>query len=90
MLSDLFKKNGIKNFNQEISLDNFLEEDIKIEIEKTNNPLELQNINPKGLIRNYEDIKILSMNPKTKKEVIDLITESKEDLQKLNRILNNL
>ncbi len=95
MLSDLFKKNNIKNFNQATSIDDFLDEDIKIEIERnnqveTNNPLELQNINPEGLIRDYESIKILSMNPQTKKKVINLISESKDDLQKLQRILNNL
>ena len=95
MLSDLFKKNAIKNSNQAISSDDFLEDDIKIEIEKTNQSqpnraLESQNINPDGLMRDYESIKILSINPQIKKKVIDLVAESKEDLQKLHRILNNL
>jgi hypothetical protein len=96
MLSDLFKKNAItKNINQAISVDDFLEDDIKIEIEKNNQSqpnraLESQNINPEGLMRDYESIKILSINPQVKKKVIDLVAESKEDLQKFHRILSNL
>lgn len=34
MLNDLFKRNGVKNFNQNISVDDFLDDDIKIEIER--------------------------------------------------------
>jgi hypothetical protein len=30
------------------------------------------------------------MNPKTKKKVMDLIDQSKEDLQKISRLLNGL
>jgi hypothetical protein len=40
-------------------------------------------------MRDYKDIKILSMNPQIKEKIIDLIKKSKEDLQKLDRILNN-
>ena len=93
MLNDLFKKNSVKNFNQNISVDDFLDDDIKIEIERNqivpDEPEVLQNIDSNSLMRDYKDIKILSMNPKINEKIIDLIKKSKEDLQKLDRILNN-
>jgi hypothetical protein len=93
MLNDLFKKNSVKNFNQNISVDDFLDDEIKIEIERNqvvpDEPEVLQNIDSNCLMRDYKDIKILSMNPQIKEKIIDLIKKSKEDLQKIDRILNN-
>ena len=82
MISNLFKKNNIEDF---------IEDNIKIEIEKPNkNSLEASNIGPDLLVRDYESIKILSMNPQSKKEIMHLIDQSKEDLQKISRLLNVL
>ena len=39
-------------------------------------------------MRDYESIKVLSMNPQDKRKIMDLISESKEDVQKLTRLLN--
>ena len=80
MISNLFKKNNIEDF---------IEDDIQIEIENPNkNSLEVSNIGPDLLVRDYESIKILSMNPQSKKEIMDLIEQSKEDLHKIYRLLN--
>jgi hypothetical protein len=103
MISDLFKKNTAQNSDNKISIDDFLEDDVQIEIQspaeqleninekdfKTINPLDSQEINPDFLMRDYENIKLLSMNPQVKKKITDLISDSKEDMQKLLRLLNN-
>jgi len=103
MISDLFKKNTAQNSDKKISIDDFLEDDVQIEIQsvpeqlknthekdlKTINPLDSQEINPDFLMRDYESIKLLSMNPQARRKIIDLVNESKEDMQKLLRLLNN-
>jgi len=103
MISDLFKKNTAQNSDKKISIDDFLEDDVQIEIQgvpeqlknthekdlKTINPLDSQEINPDFLMRDYESIKLLSMNPQVRRKIIDLVNESKEDMQKLLRLLNN-
>ena len=102
MISDLFKKNTTGNSNEKISIDDFLEDGVQIEIKnnetqpityekkqtKSDNPLDFQGINPDFLMRDYESIKVLSMNPQDKRKIMDLISESKEDVQKLTRLLN--
>ena len=103
MISDLFKKNTTGNSNEKISIDDFLEDGVQIEIKnnevqpityekkqiKSDNPLDFQGINPDFLMRDYESIKVLSMNPQDKRKIMDLISESKEDVQKLTRLLNS-
>ena len=103
MISDLFKKNTAQNSDNKISIDDFLEDDVQIEIQspaeqlkninekdfKAINPLDSQEINPDFLMRDSENIKLLSMNPQARKKIIDLVNESKEDMQKLLRLLNN-
>ena len=104
MIRDLFKKNNVsQNSDNKISIDDFLEDGVKIEIQspaeqlknsnekdfKAINPLDSQEINPDFLMRDYENIKLLSMNPQAKRKIIDLVNESKEDMQKLLRLLNN-
>lgn len=103
MISDLFKKNTVQDSDEKISIDDFLEDDVQIEVQshpvqlknisekdfKTSNSMDSQEINPNFLMRDYENIKLLSMNPQVKKKITDLINESKEDIQKLLRLLNN-
>ena len=103
MISDLFKKNTAQNSDNKISIDDFLEDDVQIEIQspaeqlkninekdfKPINPLDSQEINPDFLMRDYENIKLLSMNPQARKKITDLVNESKDDMQKLLRLLNN-
>jgi hypothetical protein len=53
-------------------------------------PFDASNISPDSLVRDYESIKILSMNPQAKRKIMDLISQSKDDLQKISRLLNAL
>jgi len=103
MISDLFKKNTVQDSDKKISIDDFLEDDVQIEIQKppeqlkninekdfkTSNSLDSLEINPDFLMRDYENIKLLSMNPQAKKKITGLLNDSKEDMQKLLRLLNN-
>ena len=95
MINNLFKKISDQDLSRKNTLDDFISDDIKIEIEnleeiRDKDPLSVSNINPDSLVRDYEGIKVLSMNPQTKKKVMDLIDQSKEDLQKISRLLNGL
>ncbi len=95
MINNLFKKISDQDLNRKNTIDDFITDDIQIEIEnleeaKDQNPLSVSNISPDSLVRDYESIKVLSMNPQTKKKVMDLIDQSKEDLQKISRLLNGL
>jgi hypothetical protein len=95
MINNLFKKISDQDLSRKNTIDDFISDDIQIEIEnleeaRDDNPLSVSNISPDSLVRDYESIKVLSMNPQTKKKVIDLIDQSKEDLQKISRLLNGL
>jgi hypothetical protein len=95
MINNLFKKISDQDLSRKNTIDDFISDDIQIEIEnleevRDDNPLSVSNISPDSLVRDYESIKVLSMNPKTKKKVMDLIDQSKEDLQKISRLLNGL
>jgi hypothetical protein len=95
MINNLFKKISDQDLSRKNTIDDFISDDIQIEIEnleeaRDNNPLSISNISPDSLVRDYESIKVLSMNPQTKKKVMDLIDQSKEDLQKISRLLNGL
>jgi len=84
MINNLFRKNKI---------DDLSESEIEIEIEKpnenlNNNTLINHNISPESLMRDYESIKVLSMDPKAKNQILKLISESREDLQKIYRMVN--
>jgi hypothetical protein len=89
----LFKKIIDQDSSEKKIIDDFIADDIQIEIESgqeaiDQDPLSVSNISPDSLVRDYESIKVLSMNPQTKKKVMDLIDQSKEDLQKISRLLN--
>jgi hypothetical protein len=95
MINNLFKKISDQDLSRKNTIDDFISDDIQIEIEnleeaRDDNPLSVSNISPDSLVRDYESIKVLSMNPQTKKKVMDLIDQSKEDLQKISRLLNGL
>ena len=94
MINNLFKKISDQDLSRKNTIDDFISDDIQIEIENLeeadDNPLSVSNISPDSLVRDYEGIKVLSMNPQTKKKVIDIIDQSKEDLQKISRLLNAL
>jgi hypothetical protein len=95
MINSLFKKITDQDFNQKNTIDDFIKDDIQIEIEspqtqRNQDPFDASNISPDSLVRDYESIKILSMNPQAKSKIIDLIAQSKEDLQKISRLLNAL
>jgi hypothetical protein len=94
MINNLFKKISDQDLSRKNTIDDFISDDIQIEIENLeeadDNPLSVSNISPDSLVRDYESIKVLSMNPQTKKKVMDLIDQSKEDLQKISRLLNGL
>lgn len=68
---------------------NFFNSDsnLEIEIEKPSDQQKTRdsNINPNELIRNYKDIKILSINPKHKQSLEKLIQEIRHDIQHLKR-----
>lgn len=72
---------------------NFFNSDsnLEIEIEKPSDQQKTRdsNINPNELIRNYKDIKILSINPKHKQSLEKLIQEIRHDIQHLKRIMGN-
>jgi hypothetical protein len=94
MINNLFKKISDQDLNKKNTLDDFITDDIQIEIEnlqetREQDPLNVSNISPDSLVRDYESIKVLSMNPQTKKKVMDLIGQSKEDLQKISRLLSS-
>ena len=93
MINNLFKKISDQDLSRKNTIDDFISDDIQIEIEnleeaKDQNPLRVSNISPDSLVRDYESIKVLSMNPQSKKEIMDLIEQSKEDLHKIYRLLN--
>ena len=93
MINNLFKKISDQDLSRKNTIDDFISDDIQIEIEnleeaKDQNPLSVSNISPDSLVRDYESIKVLSMNPQSKKEIMDLIEQSKEDLHKIYRLLN--
>jgi hypothetical protein len=93
MINNLFKKISDQDLNRKNTIDDFITDDIQIEIEnleeaKDQNPLSVSNISPDSLVRDYESIKVLSMNPQSKKEIMDLIEQSKKDLHKIYRLLN--
>ena len=93
MINNLFKKISDQDLSRKSTIDDFISDDIQIEIEnleeaKDQNPLSVSNISPDSLVRDYESIKVLSMNPQSKKEIMDLIEQSKEDLHKIYRLLN--
>jgi len=93
MINNLFKKIIDQDSSEKKIIDDFIADDIQIEIESgqeaiDQDPLSVSNISPDSLVRDYESIKVLSMNPQTKKKVMDLIDQSKEDLQKISRLLN--
>jgi hypothetical protein len=64
---------------------------IEIEIEKPcdQEKTNTSNINPHELIRNYKDIKILSINPLHKQSLERLTQEIRHDIQHLKRIIGN-
>jgi hypothetical protein len=93
MINNLFKKISDQDLSRKNTIDDFISDDIQIEIEnleeaKDQNPLSVSNISPDSLVRDYESIKVLSMNPQSKKEIMDLIEQSKKDLHKIYRLLN--
>jgi hypothetical protein len=93
MINNLFKKIIDQDLSRKNIIDDFITDDIQIEIENQNevinqDPLSVSNISPDSLVRDYKSIKVLSMNPQTKKKVMDLIDQSKEDLQKISRLLS--
>jgi|APGre2960657468_1045069.scaffolds.fasta_scaffold103619_2 hypothetical protein len=95
MINNLFKKITDQDLNKKNTIDDFIQDDIQIEIEspqaqKNQDPFDASNISPDSLVRDYESIKILSMNPQTKRKIMDLISQSKDDLQKISRLLNTL
>jgi hypothetical protein len=95
MINNLFKKITDQDLNKKNTIDDFIQDDIQIEIEspqaqKKQDPFDASNISPDSLVRDYESIKILSMNPQTKRKIMDLISQSKDDLQKISRLLNAL
>jgi hypothetical protein len=96
MINNLFKKITDQDLYKKNTIDNFIQDDdIQIEIESPKaqikqGPLDVSNISPNYLVRDYESIKILSMNPQDKRKIIDLIAQSKEDLQKISRLLSGL
>lgn len=70
-----------------------IEEDIEISIEKPINqtnqsPLDSTNVNPNDLLRNYQDIKILPINPQNKKKLEEIVQGIRHDLQHLKRIIS--
>lgn len=95
MINNLFKKISDQDLNRKNTIDDFISDDIQIEIEnleetRDQDPLSFSNISSDSLVRDYESIKVLSMNPQTKEKVMDLIDQSKKDLQKIFRLLNVL
>jgi hypothetical protein len=96
MINNLFKKITDQDLYKINPIDNFTpQDDIQIEIESPKaqikqGPLDVLNISPNHLVRDYESIKILSMNPQNKRKIMDLTSQSKEDLQKISRLLNGL
>ena len=95
MINNLFKKITDQDLNKKNTIDDFIQDDIQIEIEspqaqKNQDPFDASNISPDSLVRDYESIKILSMNPQTKRKIMDLISQSKDDLQKISRLLSCL
>ena len=95
MINNLFKKITDQDLNKKNTIDDFIQDDIKIEIEspqmqRNQDPLDVSNISPDSFVRDYESIKILSMDPQAKRKIMDLIAQSKEDLQKISRLINVL
>lgn len=45
-------------------------------------------IDSSDLLRDYENIKLLAMNPQYKAEIQNLITEARNDIQKIWRLIN--
>ena len=95
MINNLFKKITDQDLNKKNTIDDFIQDDIQIEIEspqlqRNQDPLDVANISPDSLVRDYESIKILSMNPQARRKIMDLISQSKEDLQKISRLLSAL
>ncbi len=95
MINNLFKKITDQDLNKKNTIDDFIQDDIQIEIESpqlqiNQDPFDASNISPDSLVRDYESIKILSMNPQAKRKIMDLISQSKDDLQKISRLLNAL
>ena len=95
MINNLFKKITDQDLNKKNTLDDFIQDDIQIEIESpqaqiNQDHINISNISPDSFVRDYESIKILSMDPQAKRKIMDLIAQSKEDLQKISRLLSGL
>jgi len=95
MINNLFKKITDQDLNKKNTIDEFIQDDIQIEIESpqaqiNQDHINISNISPDSFVRDYESIKILSMDPQAKRKIIDLIAQSKEDLQKISRLLSGL
>jgi hypothetical protein len=50
--------------------------------------LNTNQINPKNLLKDYEAIKLCAINPNLKEKIILEIEESKQVLQKINRLID--
>ena len=95
MINNLFKKITDQDLSKKNTIDDFIDDDIQVEIEspkapRNQDPLDASSISPDSLVRDYESIKILSMNPQAKRKIMDLISQSKDDLQKISRLLSGL
>jgi hypothetical protein len=95
MINNLFKKITDQDLNKKNTIDEFIQDDIQIEIESpqaqiNQDHINISNISPDSFVRDYESIKILSMDPQAKRKIMDLIAQSKEDLQKISRLLSGL
>ena len=95
MINNLFKKITDQDLNKKNTIDDFIQDDIQIEIESpqtqiNQDHINISNISPDSFVRDYESIKILSMDPQAKRKIMDLIAQSKEDLQKISRLLSGL
>ena len=82
IFDDLFKNSKNSSPNIEIEIEkNHLNESL-------NHSLDSQSISPNELIRKYEHIKILPINPDHKNKLEKLTHEIRDDLQRLKRIIN--
>jgi DNA-binding transcriptional MerR regulator len=80
---DVIIKSVEKKEVRKIEIDDFLDSEMRI---KTGEEVMGQAIDPQAKIKNFAGLKIPSINPKTRQEILELIQNTKENLKKLKAL----
>lgn len=88
-----FKKKNDDNINSEENIDHnncSMQNNYQLNQDNNSHKKIYNNtkIDSNYLLRDYENIRLLAMNPQNKAEIQTLISESRQDVQKIWRLIN--